>query len=125
MTVTGLDDPVLGRELGAEGYKQLRDEAELLDAAGDAFDRERFERGEVTPMFFGSAINNFGLEAFLESFCDLMPPPAPRTTSNGADRGRAIRASAPSSSRSRRTWTARTAIASRSCASARAASSAA
>src|SRR5688572_4296931 len=42
---TGLDDPMLEKELEAEGYKQLRDEAELLDAAGDAFDRARFERG--------------------------------------------------------------------------------
>src|SRR5690606_24686171 len=58
-------------------------ESELLDAAGDAFDRPRFERGEVSPMFFGSAINNFGLEAFLESFCEMQPPPATRETSKG------------------------------------------
>jgi peptide chain release factor 3 len=81
--VAGLDDPTLLQELGEEGYKQLRDEAELLDAAGDAFDKEKFERGEVSPMFFGSAINNFGLEAFLETFCKLMPPPAPRHTTIG------------------------------------------
>ena len=80
---TGLDDPMLETELGAEGYKQLRDEAELLEAAGDAFDKERFERGEVSPMFFGSAINNFGLEAFLETFCNLMPAPPPRATTDG------------------------------------------
>ena len=61
--------------LDDEGYEQLRDDAELLEAAGDGFDRERFEAGEVSPMFFGSAINNFGLEAFLETFCELMPPP--------------------------------------------------
>lgn len=76
--VTGLDDPLLRQELDEEGYRQLREEAELLDMAGDEFDIERFLRGEVSPMFFGSAINNFGLEAFLESFCELMPPPASR-----------------------------------------------
>ena len=38
----------------------------------------RFQAGEISPMFFGSAINNFGLEAFLETFCELMPPPGPR-----------------------------------------------
>ncbi len=81
--VSGLDDPMLERELGEEGVKRLRDEAELLEAAGDAFDHERFATGDVSPMFFGSAINNFGLEAFLESFCEMMPPPAPRTTSEG------------------------------------------
>jgi peptide chain release factor 3 len=74
---------MLEKELGPEGYKQLRDEAELLEAAGDAFDAAKFARGEVSPMFFGSAINNFGLEAFLESFCKLMPPPTPRMTSKG------------------------------------------
>ena len=80
---SGLDDPMLKEELGEEGYKQLRDEAELLDAAGDEFDMKKFERGEVSPMFFGSAINNFGLEAFLESFIKLMPPPPARPTTEG------------------------------------------
>jgi peptide chain release factor 3 len=81
--LTGLDDEALRRELDDDGYKQLRDEAELLDAAGDAFEEKRFAAGEVSPMFFGSAINNFGLEAFLESFCELMPSPPPRATSAG------------------------------------------
>jgi peptide chain release factor 3 len=83
VTVTGLDDPRLREELDDAGYKQLCDEAELLDAAGDSFDMERFATGDVSPMFFGSAVNNFGLEAFLESFCDLMPPPVARETSKG------------------------------------------
>lgn len=81
--VSGLDDPLLEQELGGRGYKQLLDAAELLEAAGDSFDPKRFAVGEVSPMFFGSAINNFGLEAFLESFCELMPAPAPRATSTG------------------------------------------
>ncbi len=51
--------------------------------AGDGFDRERFEAGELSPMFFGSAINNFGLEAFLETFCELMPPPRARESDAG------------------------------------------
>jgi peptide chain release factor 3 len=83
-TLAGLDDPGLKEELGDEGYARLREDAELLDLAGDQFDRERFEAGEVSPMFFGSAINNFGLEAFLESFCELMPGPVARKTSIGA-----------------------------------------
>jgi peptide chain release factor 3 len=56
----------------------------LLDAAGDVFDKARFEAGEVSPMFFGSAINNFGIEAFLDTFCELMPPPGARHTTTGA-----------------------------------------
>ena len=83
MKVTGLEDPSVKSELDEQGYKQLRDEAELLEAAGDAFDDARFRTGEVSPMFFGSAVNNFGLEAFLESFCKMMPSPAPRNTTAG------------------------------------------
>ena len=73
--VTGLDDPALREALDDRGYDQLREDADLLEAAGDGFDRERFEAGELSPMFFGSAVNNFGLEAFLETFFELMPPP--------------------------------------------------
>ncbi|ACG72993.1 peptide chain release factor 3 [Anaeromyxobacter sp. K] len=81
--VTGIDDPMLREELDDAGYDRLRSEADLLDAAGDGFDRERFEAGELSPMFFGSAVNNFGLEAFLETFSELMPPPRPRETDQG------------------------------------------
>ena len=83
MTVTGIDDPRLKAELDDEGYARLREEAELLEAAGDAFDKTKFEAGEVSPMFFGSAMNNFGLEPFLETFIELMPPPPPRASSAG------------------------------------------
>ncbi|HTF87445.1 MAG TPA: peptide chain release factor 3 [Planctomycetota bacterium] len=83
VAISGLDDPLLERELGPVGYAQLRHDAELLDAAGDDFDRERFERGELSPMFFGSAINNFGLSAFLDTFVKLMPPPRARPTDVG------------------------------------------
>lgn len=81
--VSGIDDPFLAEQLDDEGYRQLRDDAELLDAAGDEFDRAKFEAGELSPMFFGSAINNFGLESFLETFCNLMPSPRGRPTNDG------------------------------------------
>jgi peptide chain release factor 3 len=82
-----LADPTLRQELGDADAERLVDEIELLDAAGDDFDRARFEAGELSPMFFGSAINNFGLEAFLDTFCELMPPPRPRMTTAGAVAG--------------------------------------
>jgi peptide chain release factor 3 len=82
-TSTGIDDPLLEHQLGAAGCQRLRDEIALLDAAGDAFDRQAFLAGDASPMFFGSAINNFGIEAFLDVFCQLMPPPGARP----ADRG--------------------------------------
>jgi peptide chain release factor 3 len=83
VTVAGIDDPVLREKIDDEGYARLREESELLEAAGDAFDPARFRAGDLSPMFFGSAMNNFGLDAFLESFCDMMPPPAPRMSDQG------------------------------------------
>jgi peptide chain release factor 3 len=62
---------------------QLRDDAELLDHAAVPFDRERFLKGEMTPVFFGSALTNFGVEFFLNSFLDLAPPPGPRLSDRG------------------------------------------
>jgi len=83
MTVTGIDDPLIRDEIDDEGYDRLREESDLLDAAGDVFNKERFLAGDLSPMFFGSAMNNFGLETFLETFCTMMPPPAPRTSDQG------------------------------------------
>jgi peptide chain release factor 3 len=81
--VTGIDDPALREELDGVGYDRLRHDAELLEMAGDEFDRARFEAGLLSPMFFGSAVNNFGLEAFLETFSELMPPPRARPSDAG------------------------------------------
>jgi len=81
--VSGIDDPALRDELDTVGYDRLRHDAELLEMAGDGFDRERFEAGQLSPMFFGSAVNNFGLEAFLETFSELMPPPRARASDIG------------------------------------------
>jgi peptide chain release factor 3 len=81
-TMTTLSDPKLKEELG-EGFARLKEEVELLDEAGDAFDEARFQSGDVSPMFFGSAINNFGLQAFLDTFCEKMPPPLPRQSTRG------------------------------------------
>ena len=83
VTVTGLDDPMLREELDDEGYGRLQEEAAMLDEAGDPFDAGRYLAGEVSPMFFGSAMNNFGIEAFLGAFCERMPQPVARRSSKG------------------------------------------
>ena len=57
---------------------RLRDEIELLDEAGDPFDKEAVLSGRLTPLFFGSAVTNFGVEPFLEAFLAITPPPLPR-----------------------------------------------
>ncbi len=80
---TGVDDPRLKDELGDEGYARLKEDSQLLEMAGDAFDREKFLAGDVSPMFFGSAVNNFGIQAFLDDFCARMPGPTPRVSSKG------------------------------------------
>lgn len=73
------DDSVL--EILGEGlYEKLLEERELLDVAGDPWDLERFRRGELTPIFWGSAMTNFGVRPFLEYFLQLAPAPAPRMT---------------------------------------------
>jgi len=73
--VTGLDDVALAGLLGEAAWKELQEQAELLAVAGSRFDAPLFLRGEVTPVFFGSALNNFGVEPFLESLLRLAPPP--------------------------------------------------
>ncbi|MEZ6056836.1 MAG: peptide chain release factor 3 [Planctomycetaceae bacterium] len=69
--------------LPQEVASQLRDEVSLLSEAGEPFDRERFLNGEMTPVFFGSALTNFGLERFLESFIEIAPSPGPRMSDVG------------------------------------------
>lgn len=77
--VADASDSALDGLLGEEAASDLRDEIELLDGAGEEWDYERFLAGEITPVFFGSALNSFGIEPFLKSFEDLCPPPGPRS----------------------------------------------
>ncbi|MGE0543984.1 MAG: peptide chain release factor 3 [Dehalococcoidia bacterium] len=81
--VGAISDPALAHLIGDIAYRQLCDEVELLAAAGTAFDRGRFLTGDVTPVFFGSALNNFGVQPFLDALCELAPSPGPRMTDQG------------------------------------------
>jgi peptide chain release factor 3 len=83
MEAMSLDAPHLEGALEDEGLRQLHDDIALIEAAGDALDRGKLASGEVTPMFFGSAITNFGLPQLLDSFIELIPPPAPRRSDHG------------------------------------------
>jgi peptide chain release factor 3 len=69
-------EALVGEQL-ADG---LREGVELLEVAGDTFDETAFGRGQQTPVFFGSALNNFGVRELLETFCELAPAPQPRET---------------------------------------------
>lgn len=64
-------------------HKQFLDEMELLGTAGNEFDLEKLRKGELTPVYFGSAMSNFGVKLFLDSFIKLADPPGQRRTQNG------------------------------------------
>lgn len=59
-------------------HQRLAEELEMLDVAGNPFSTEAFLAGAVTPVFFGSALTNFGIEPFFDAFVELAPPPRPR-----------------------------------------------
>ena len=67
-TVVSVDDPAFETVLDKHYRDRLAEEIELLDEAGDSFDLEAVRKGELTPMFFGSAVTNFGVEPFLYRF---------------------------------------------------------
>ena len=77
------DDEALKDDLGEMHYSILQDDIELLDGAGVEFDLERVQRGELSPVCFGSALTNFGVEPFLQHFLDMATTPLPRMTNNG------------------------------------------
>ncbi len=69
--------------IGYDYYQQLLEEIELLDGAADEFDLERVSRGDLSPVFFGSALTNFGVETFLKHFLQMTSAPLPRKTTTG------------------------------------------
>ena len=71
------------KRIAAHYLDRLQNEIELLDVAGDSFDLPAVLHGQLTPMFFGSAITNFGVEPFLEAFLDITPPPLARKSDMG------------------------------------------
>ena len=78
-----LTDEALPHVLDQHYIDRLEEEIMLLDEAGDAFDLEKVRKGELTPMFFGSAVTNFGVEPFLDRFLQYTNPPLPRASDAG------------------------------------------
>lgn len=77
-----LDDPRLLERIDAEELAKLREELFLLDAAGNSFNHKDFLAGRTTPVFFASALTNFGVEPFFDVFIHLAPAPQPRTANS-------------------------------------------
>ncbi|MBX6330600.1 MAG: peptide chain release factor 3 [Gemmatimonadaceae bacterium] len=78
-----LDDPALHTLLGAPTHEQLAHDLALLDEAGHPFDAGAILAGDLTPVYFGSALTNFGVEPFLRDFLQLAPAPTPRESTAG------------------------------------------
>ncbi len=78
-----IDDPAAKDAVGEDYYSELLDSIELLDGASDPFDQDRVSAGDLSPVFFGSALTNFGVQTFLEHFLSMTYPPLPRATTDG------------------------------------------
>ncbi len=75
--IEGIGNPANAERFG-DAFEQAKNEIELVQGASPEFDREEFLAGRQTPVFFGSAINNFGVRETLDALIDLAPPPGPK-----------------------------------------------
>ncbi|MGN0623423.1 MAG: peptide chain release factor 3 [Oscillospiraceae bacterium] len=82
-TEVDLSDPSLSDLIGEENRSQIMEDIELLDGASEEFDLEAVHRGELSPVFFGSALTNFGVEPFLENFLAMTTSPMARNSTAG------------------------------------------
>jgi peptide chain release factor 3 len=82
-TLLDLDAPELADVIGADGVERLTEEIELIEVAGTEPDFEAVLRGEASPVCFGSALTNYGVDVFLDRFLSLAPPPAAREGGDG------------------------------------------
>ncbi len=80
LLVDNLSDPQLDQEVTKTAADQLREDISLIEGVYDEFAREDYLSGDIAPVFFGSALNNFGVRELLETFLNLSPPPRSRET---------------------------------------------
>jgi peptide chain release factor 3 len=78
VNVTSLNDPAVRAKLDDDTYAAVTEQLEMLDGAGHPFDLDAIQHGQQTPVYFGSAVNNFGIELLLNGFLKDSVPPAPR-----------------------------------------------
>src|SRR6186713_1784342 len=83
VAVAAPTDPVVEELVGAERQRQLIEAVEIITGAGTRFDPEAYRQARQTPVFFGSALNDFGVEPFLHALLSLAPPPGSRPSSAG------------------------------------------
>lgn len=73
-----VNDPELDKMIGTEAAELLREELELVEEVYPGFDKDAYLKGDLQPVFFGSALNNFGVKELLDCFIDIAPPPLPK-----------------------------------------------
>ena len=78
VSVGGLEDAVIRERLDDETFRKVTEELEMLDLAGESFEEEAVLAGKTTPVFFGSGVNNFGVQLLLDGFLRHAPPPRGR-----------------------------------------------
>ena len=78
VSIGGLSDPVIRERLDDATFAKVSEELEMLELAGETFDEESVLAGKTTPVFFGSGVNNFGVQLLLDGFLRHSPPPRPR-----------------------------------------------
>jgi peptide chain release factor 3 len=78
--ISDLNDSKLNDLVGEEPANELREEVEMIEGVYDPFNREEYLAGELAPVFFGSAMNNFGVQELLDTFCEISPAPRGRDT---------------------------------------------
>ncbi len=83
VSVHDISDPMVKEKLNDNNYDKVVEELEMLDTAGEEFNAENIINGKLTPVFFGSAMNNFGVQLLLDGFLNYAVPPAPRNSSSG------------------------------------------
>ena len=91
VSVHGLSDALVREAMSPDVYARTVEELAMLDGAGAAFDHEAVLAGKLTPVFFGSAVNNFGVQLLLDAFLELAPSPRPHSVN-----GRVIQPEDPS-----------------------------
>ncbi len=79
VSMSDVRDPKLREMVSDHAYAQFREGIELLDGAGERFDPAAMLGGKTTPVFFGSAVTNFGVQLFLDEFVEMAPPPSARS----------------------------------------------
>jgi len=80
VNVTGLDDPLVRATLDDATYNTVREQIEMIELAGAAFDQDAVLAGKLTPVFFGSGVNNFGVQLLLDNFLRCSASPRGRTS---------------------------------------------